>query len=340
MNKVIPHSCFPLRFFLLGSFLLLSNLQQPALAWDSVGHRLSAAVALNFLDESKTLQLLDILSRHPRYEQDFLDEMPGFVRNNASLQTQWLLGQAAFWPDMARGLPGGLRDRYHRGTWHYTDGAWVRDSAPTQGNSYVGIDAFADIRGEPAAAISSERQVHNVVTALDYNARILADASQPGPKRAVALCWLLHLAADIHQPLHTGSLFSTYVFADGDRGGNGIPTDNGNNLHSRWDRALRDEGIAANLPLILNQVGEVSASRIEGVESDWTVWMNESRQLLRTMVYTEAMKAEIAAADPARREPGESSLSADYVAQMKISARQRIGLAGLRLAIWFENELP
>ena len=68
--------------------------------------------------------------------------------------------------------------------------------------------------------------------------------------------------------------------------------------------------------------------------------MNESRQLLRSIVYTDAMRAEIAAADRERRQLRAMDLDADYVEQMQRYSRQRIGLAGLRLAIWFENELP
>jgi len=51
------------------------------------------------------------------------------------------------------------------------------------------------------------------------------------------------------------------------------------------------------------------------------------------------MKQEIAAADRTRRSLTPFTLSADYVSRMQEIARQRIGLAGVRLAIWFENAL-
>ena len=332
--KTMKASCLTL---LLGLSLAWAL---PALAWDAVGHRLTAAVAMNIMSETRRAELLEILAQHPRYRQDFLEAMPGFVRDDPERRAQWLLGQAAYWPDIARGLPEAERLLYNRSTWHYTDGAWVRDSAPLQGNTYVGIDRFPDIPGEAGTTISAQSQVHNVVTALDYNTRVLADPGALAPERAVALCWVLHLMGDIHQPLHTGSLFSSRLFADGDRGGNGIPIAGGDNLHSRWDGALRDEGVAASLPLIMEQLAGFGRLRIMSVESDWSAWMAESRQLLQTVVYSEDMKADIAAADQARRQLDAADLSADYVAQMKRYARQRIGLAGLRLAIWFENELP
>ncbi len=331
------------KFFTLAlSLALVLSLLLPraTLAWDSVGHRLTAAVALSYLSDATQAEVLALLEGHPRYREDFLDAMPDLVANDPDRRAQWLLGQAAYWPDIARGLPERAQERYNRPTWHYTDGAWVRGAAPLQGNSYVGVARFADIAGEDQDSVRGEDQVHNVVTALDYNTRLLANADADPAQRAVALCWVLHLMGDIHQPLHTGSLFSADYFSTGDRGGNGIRLDDGGNLHSRWDGALREEGIDDSLPAILQQIEGFSRPRIAGVASDWTSWMSESRQLLQSIVYSDAMKTEIAAADAAGREPSPASLSADYLQQMKHYARQRLGLAGLRIAIWFENELP
>ena len=320
--------------------LLLSSKVSLALAWDSVGHRLSAAVALEFMQQETIDELLSVLQAHPRYRQDFLDQIPNSVdQNNPEQLAQWLLGQAAYWPDIARGLPASERRKYNRPAWHYTDGAWIRDSAPFQGNVYVRSQPFPDVAGAPADSIRSEDDVSNVVTAIDYNAAVLTDADATMSDRAIALCWVLHLIGDIHQPLHTGSLFTMNLFAAGDRGGNSIPIGN-SNLHSRWDRALTENGIAAELPLLIERVSGFSAPRIEGVESDWTAWMNESRDSLKSIVYTQAMREAISSADNDNSELGSQTLSESYIAQMQNVARQRLGLAGLRLAIFFENELP
>ena len=113
--------------------LILISWGAPAFAWDSVGHRLSAAVALEFIEPDTAAELMNILRAHPRYQQDFINQIPGFIdRDNQEQVTQWLLGQAAFWPDIARGLPYEERARHHRSSWHYTDGAWIRDSAPSR----------------------------------------------------------------------------------------------------------------------------------------------------------------------------------------------------------------
>ena len=309
-------------------------------AWDSVGHRLSAAIVVRFLSDGKREALIGILRAHPRFEEDFLNQIPDFVDQNNEMQLQtWMLGQAAYWPDIARGIPSSDRARFNRPTWHYTDGVWVRGAAQTQGNSYVGVSPSDTIQGEAASSIRSERQVHNVVTAIDYNTRLLTDSTQDLVDRAVALCWILHLMGDIHQPLHTGSLFSRVVLEDGDAGGNRISTNPYRNLHAAWDGALRDDGIDASLPLVLESVAGFTNSELQNAESDWTLWMAESREILLSIVYTEEMKSAIRAADREGTDLEDQSLSAEYVAGMKNVSRQRLGLAGLRMAMFFENEL-
>lgn len=327
--------------FLYSILLTISLLTaSTTLAWDSTGHRISAAVAVNFLSAETRRELVSILEHHPRFDQDFIASIPGFVnRDNERQLQEWLLGQAAFWPDIARGLTSAEADKYNRTNWHYIDGAWLRDLAQLQGNVYVGVDGFRDIQGTRANRIGRERDVDNIITALDYNSRVLADESNSLGERAVALCWLLHLMADIHQPLHTGSLYSNKLFAQGDRGGNRIPTDDGN-LHARWDRALSDKGIRENLAEILDMLADELPESLMGIQSDWTIWMHESRMLMHESVYPQATRAAIIDADVSGDRLGSSRLDADYVRRMIDISKMRLGLAGLRMAIWFENELP
>jgi hypothetical protein len=58
-------------------------------------------------------------------------------------------------------------------------------------------------------------------------------------------------------------------------------------------------------------------------------------------VYDDFLLAAIASADSsgAERLPNQT-LNDDYVNEMISIASDRLGLAGLRLAIWFQNELP
>ena len=309
-------------------------------AWDAVGHRLTVSIALTTLDEARKAQLEALLQHHPRYQQDFLDAMPAFIRQaDAERRLDWLLGQAAFWPDMARGLPQAQAQRFNRPSWHYIDGRWLRDAATVQGNLYFESRPLTNITGADAASIQSEQLITNVMTALDYNTALLIDSSKAAADRALALCWVLHLMGDIHQPLHAGALFSNTLFAQGDRGGNGIDTDS-NNLHIRWDRALSDSSIADNLRTILLMQRANRATPALSAVLDWSQWLAESRQLLLTEVYDQKLLAEIELAEQRGQPLSAFTLDNDYVVNMQDIARQRIGIAGIRIALWLQINLP
>ncbi|MBL8308154.1 MAG: S1/P1 nuclease [Rubrivivax sp.] len=71
-----------------------------------------------------------------------------------------------------------------------------------------------------------------VVGAIEKQLDVLA-SSAPGEERLAALKYVVHLVADVHQPLHAG-------FAD-DRGGNDWQLQafgRGSNLHALWDSGL------------------------------------------------------------------------------------------------------
>ena len=321
--------------------LLLLIFAAPTHAWDRVGHKITSAIALHFLSEEKRDTLIEILTLHPRYQEDFLNQIPEFIDQSDKQElSSWLLGQAAYWPDIARGLPGTVRSRFNRPAWHFTDGAWLRGAAQTQGNVYLDRSASPAIAGEAPTSILSESQVHNVITAIDFNTRVLLDQQELATARAIALCWVLHLMGDIHQPLHTGSLFTPLLFTEGDRGGNGIRTGNRSNLHADWDQASSSGGFNENLPLVLNSIAGYEDSSIAGISSDSTVWMAESREILNLVVYSDSLKSAIRDAEENNNELTAQQLSPEYLVGMQGIARQRLGLAGLRLAIFFENELP
>ena len=334
MTSFIPSFIRYIVAGLLTAALALSSL--PAYSWDSVGHRLSAAIATHYMSDELKSDLHEILKQHPRYQQDFLNQLPDSIAGDGfDEQFEWLLGQAAFWPDIARGLPTGDREKYNRANWHYIDGAWLRGQANIQGNSYIGKAPLPDIAGQ---FVSDATSAGNVMNALDANTALLADTETPGPQRAVALCWILHLVGDIHQPLHVGSLYSKNQFANGDRGGNGIATDGGN-LHARWDRALRSEGVKPSRDTVLEQFGETLQSMVYQDAADWSLWMHESRALLLNTVYTEEMKSAIIRADNSGTALREFTLNSNYVETMKHHSRMRLALAGRRLALWLDGNL-
>lgn len=83
-----------------------------------------------------------------------------------------------------------------------------------------------------AASINSVQLVQNAIKVLTTN------VNKTTAERALFARYLVHVAGDIHQPLHSVSLFNE-TYPSGDRGGNSLKIVllNGtvNNLHSFWD---------------------------------------------------------------------------------------------------------
>lgn len=116
------------------------------------------------------------------------------------------LARVAFWADQVRSDPAYRQTT----TWHYVnidDGKTYERSAKNP-------------RGD-------------VVRAIRFYEGLLADRSKAPSERAVALKFLVHLVADVHQPLHVGRA--------SDRGGNRIEVTwfgDSTNLHRVWDSQI------------------------------------------------------------------------------------------------------
>lgn len=305
------------------------------LAWDATGHRLSAYIAWEFMSATTRDKITSILQEHPRFEQDFAADMPENLRAaDATVQGRWLFGQAAIWPDTARGFTGADQLRYNHPEWHWIDGAWLRDETVRQGNLYVDTPALPAIQGAAADTIRRRTQASNIVTAIDWLRFELQNADNNSDK-AVALSWLSHLIGDIHQPLHTGGLVTDRLYADGDRGGNAIQV-RGGNLHAVWDAALREPGIERSMPLLLDIAREFRADA-RHLEFAHTRWLQESRDLLLDSVYPDAVISAVLRSENTGNEPGTINLGQAYEEQMRAIAAQRIAEAGVRLAHAMES---
>jgi hypothetical protein len=306
-------------------------------AWDMPSHRITAAIAFDHLPAERRDQLHDLLRQHPRFQPDFAAQMPPAVAAaSRDEQTLWLLGQAALWPDLIRNLPGPERQRYHRARWHYIDGRWMSPPAdtphatapPMQGNVYVGMSALPAVQGEEADAGTPEREISNMMMALGRGLAILRDPDRPAAERAVALCWVMHLTGDIHQPLHAGALMSPNLFPEGDRGGNAIRV-RGGNLHAYWDRALRGPPVQQVSTGLREAARDVEMHLITLPPA---IWLQESRQLLQTQVYTPAMLSAIGHSEREGTALPRFTLDDEYDSRMQRIARERLQLAGRRLA--------
>ena len=160
--------------------------------------------------------------------------------------------------------------------------------------------------------------------------RVLADPRAPAPERNEALKWLVHLVADLHQPLHAAD--------NHDRGGTQVPvalqgvhTRGRENLHRAWDGDLARLALGGktrqqpprNIPALAQEAQRLVAEAGQGGPDSWA---RESNNLARNVAYHYPGFA------CGRLPPGIVVLDLDYQSQGEALVRERLLLAGARLA--------
>jgi len=96
--------------------------------------------------------------------------------------------ECARWADDVKFTPND-RPTYHTARWPI-----VADDAPQTAK-----DAAAARDGKPTG---------QALEALTLNFAVLSNPESSHAERAMSLCWVFHIVGDIHQPMHTGDLFS------------------------------------------------------------------------------------------------------------------------------------
>ncbi|GAB5404579.1 MAG: hypothetical protein Aurels2KO_28100 [Aureliella sp.] len=198
-------------------FASLLACSQASYGWSECGHHIIALLAFDRLDAGQQSEVIRLIRAHPRFTSDFA--VPKGIKN----EERWLVGRAGYWPDVARRYPD-----WNRPTWHYELGASV----------VLGrVTPDSDPRSVPDDATLKTQQLY-ASQAFFVCKRILTDKRRSDADRAVALCWVLHIGADLHQPCHAGSLYAEDIFPKGDRGANSIKTKQSGNMHAFWDGLL------------------------------------------------------------------------------------------------------
>ena len=313
--------------------LIFMAAPQRALAWNDVGHMTVAEIAWRQLNEAQRRQVGELLKQHPHYEKYLAARVPDGVDVN-----EWAFLHAATWSDWIRpARPGSEYEiykgpeitQYHRGDWHYINKTWI---VPQD-------EKKLDPATRPAATRPARE---NVLTALDANAKILADAAAKPADRAVALCWMAHLTGDIHQPLHAITMYSL-DYPDGDRGGNAeVVRDNENvvRLHSYWDGILGSadsyEAIAFFADGITNDAQFARPRLHELAEHPaFAQWADESYRWAASFAYLNG-RLKIAPADAyynkQRKDADVPATPTSYYTNARELSRRRMALAGHRLA--------
>lgn len=296
------------RFAFFAAVLLAAS---PVHAWNALGHRVIASIAWQEMNPPARVYVAAVLRRHPRFAEDFSKQMPAGVAD----EDEWIFGQAAVWPDLARGFAGDDRKRNDHPTWHY-----VNHPIFTGGElPLFKVNLSSDY---PPPEAASE---WNICQAVKH-CQVALNSKAPPQNKAMAVCWLAHLVGDLHQPMHSSALFSDR-FPTGDRGGNSIKTVQGENLHSLWDNLL---GRGQKPNDVKREVAELRARPQlfnVGSTSGVDAWILESRELAKSFAYS----PEILKAVEPRGDVPPVNLSRSYLEAAGEHARQRIAAGGVRL---------
>ncbi len=301
-------------------------------AWNAAGHRLIAMLAYDQMDEVARAEVVRILKKHPRFEEDFQGEMPQRIRSaSTDVQNRWIFAQAAVWPDIAR------RQRdYHRGTWHY-----INEPLFLTESDRVALENGVKVNRNRTWKSGQRLDNLNAVQAFKRAISLLEKPSTPESEKAVLLCWVLHIAGDLHQPLHSVALFSQGLFPEGDRGGNRVRT-GGSNQHSFWDGLLgrRDwsyERISGYVSEMLADDELIPQAADAGAKLEVGQWVDESYALAKE-AYGPPVKKQLIEAEIAGRAPS-VVLTEKYKEMARDVARTRAAEAAVRTAAVFDELL-
>jgi hypothetical protein len=158
-----------------------------AYAWDHPGHMTTAAIAFAEIERARPdlIEKIGLLFlKHP-------DPAPFWVaaaEAKGKERARRMFLECARWPDDSKFTNN---DRL---TWHTARFAVVTKDAPPEA-----LAAVAARHGKPAG---------QALEALALSYGMLSNPESSPTERAWALCWLMHVMGDIHQPLHVSDLFS------------------------------------------------------------------------------------------------------------------------------------
>lgn len=281
----------------------------PVMAWTRPGHMVTAAIAFDDLEATDPAiidRVAELLDSHP-------DRGPFEVaedRSEGRERALRLMMECARWPDDAR------LTVYDQPSWH--------------------VQLRPVVRAEdPPPVPPDDRLLMDGVEAFALNARVVANPDATAAQRAVALCWVMHLAGDVHQPLHTAQLFSS-AYPEGDRAG-GLQfvidplSRRPETFHWFWDDSVQRSGDlesvkarAKDLQLRLPR-SDLAPRTTPAVAADYARWADESYSLALSFVYAGGPIGGLSETE-AREIP------VGYALETVTIAERRVALAGYRLA--------
>ena len=329
------------RFAILLIALSLAAVR-PAFAWNSPGHMIVALIAYDQLEPETRVKAIELIRAHPRFREHFESKMPREVsRGDERDKDQWVFAHAATWPDQVRDAKGGVNhqdvSQYSRTWWHFVNEPIFLNDAERK---LLLPELRTNRRRDPPQ--DSDDKNMNVIQALKNSAAIVSDKTAGPEKRAVHLCWFLHLAGDSHQPLHSAALYTTHRFRGGDHGGNYLQYEHNWDLHGFWDEQISNDEPFETLRILatdldqnpkLSAVGKKAAASIDPGK-----WIDESFEIAKRYGYTPDVLKKVAARE-GHSHLGPLNLPPSYRADAEEVAERRAVEAGYRSAAAIEQML-
>ncbi|MFZ0746261.1 MAG: S1/P1 nuclease [Terracidiphilus sp.] len=299
------------RFLAVVVVLLLACGQ--ALAWNSVGHMTVAYAAYQKLTPAERGRVAVLLKLNPNYAE-WLTFIPAGTSD--ADRDMYVFMMAATWPDeikaMGSGYTGndtppraelatlnsGYGDKETHKYWHFVNTPFSEDGTSLP----------------PVSSPTAVQKIGDFRTALG--------TSEPDSIKSYDLVWLLHLVGDVHQPLHCATRV-TKAKPHGDEGGNLVVVKGPTlELHAFWDDAV-GLGETKNYMTAV-KVGQTLPEPDSSLVGDTNEadWAAESFSLAKSNAYV----------DPVGPGLGPYDLSGTYTTNTQTLAKERIALAGARLA--------
>lgn len=308
-----------LRVVLFALLALVGTL--PVSAWDDSGHKLTAYIAWQRMTPETREQVIKLLRAAPEDAQLSTFYMPYGSQSEGARKLDFFMTISS-WPDFIKDRGFKARyDKYNHSNWHYSDTFWKT------------VNGKVEVVPDPEDGGKALEKL------FDFEKTMSSESASPGDK-AIAISWFLHVAGDIHQPLHT-SAHVTETEPKGDQGGNlflltpkDTPRDKQENLHRFWDsiinRSIPIKNDACDSvyldPIATNIMKLYPYAKLQGrLESGkYDNWVKESFALAPKDVYS---------ADLKRFE----TPSAAYKKKALKIAEQQIALAGYRIGETFNR---
>ncbi len=277
-------------------------------AWSENGHNTAGAIAYYYLKSNKPATIdnvINILKQHPWYNTpQWQNKLIGFSPEQKKVALFML---ASTFPDDARDdfeLGGGEKTK-----WHYVD--------------YPFVPASSKVKGKQPEHPNAEDVLTRILGSLK--------TQKDGKQKALDVCWLFHLIEDIHQPLHTATLFDDH-HRDGDKGGNFTyiifnDAQRSVKLHSYWDRLIPGSFSGASaMAQSLFQKPEYQEAKLPELKTNITIkdWIQkESFMLAKDQVYNRGT------INGTEHDP--TGVDNAYGKNARKTAERRVVLSGIRI---------